>query len=325
MQGSSIENVEASACAASQRGVKSSHARIRHVALHPFSCHQKTERDNGEPAVFFHYYGGFTLIELLVVIAIIAILAAILMPVLSKAKMQGWRAQSGNNIRNLQLGANMYANDNNGYLLPNAPYTPSVPGAKAWIDVSTTAYEEGMGSEEGNTNMGLYTDALLAPFMSDQLGVYKSPADTTPSANGQRIRSYSMNGQMGCCYILNDVTYDNPAIQYCRESDLKFPITPSQAFIFCEENPGTINDGYLEINNQLNAPAFPDVPAAYLGGACAFSFQDAHVEIHKWMTGTLVNATGHNPNLGNGNKNPDWIWFSQHAAADPPGTSPGTP
>src|ERR1700739_1583329 len=81
------------------------------------------------PVVHF----GFTLIELLVVIAIIAILAAILMPVLSKAKMQGWRAQSANNVRNLQIGGNMYANDNNGYLLPNAPYYPSVPGPTAWI------------------------------------------------------------------------------------------------------------------------------------------------------------------------------------------------
>ncbi len=64
---------------------------------------------------------GFTLIELLVVIAIIAILAAMLLPALARAKMQAWRVKSVNNIRQLQLGAIMYANDNNGYLLPNAP------------------------------------------------------------------------------------------------------------------------------------------------------------------------------------------------------------
>jgi prepilin-type N-terminal cleavage/methylation domain-containing protein/prepilin-type processing-associated H-X9-DG protein len=268
---------------------------------------------------------GFTLIELLVVIAIIAILAAMLLPVLAKGKMQAWRAQSASNVRNLQLGALMYANDSNGYLLPNAPFNPPVPGAKAWVDVSSPNYEEGLGSLVGNTNMTIYTDALLAPFLSNQLGVYKSPADTQPSANGQRIRSYSMNGQMGCAYILNQVSFDNPAIQYCKESDLKFPITPSQGFVFCEENPNSINDGYLEIFSQLNNPGFPDVPAAYLGGACAFSFADGHVEIHRWFTGTILSATGHSPNLITGNKNVDWIWLSQHAAANPPATGSSAP
>ena len=111
----------------------------------------------------------------------------------------------------------MYANDNTGYLLPNAPYSPPVPGAKAWVDVSSTAYEEDINSSaQGNTNMTLYTDALLAPFLSNQLGVYKSPGDILPSPNGPRIRSYSMNGQMGCAYILNQVHFDSPAIEYCK-------------------------------------------------------------------------------------------------------------
>lgn len=266
---------------------------------------------------------GFTLVELLVVIAIIAILAAMLLPVLTKARMQAWRAQSANNIRNLQLGAILYANDSNGYLLPNAPYTPPMSGAKAWVDVSSMAYVEGLQTQEGNTNTALYTDALLAPFLSNQLGVYRSPGDTIPSQNGQRIRSYSMNGQMGCVYLVaNKFNDDAGALQYCRESDLKFPITPSQGFVFCEENPNSINDGFLQVSCQPTMPGFPDVPAAYLGGACAFSFADGHVEIHRWFTGTLLNATGHSPNLVTGNQNPDWVWLSQHTAAVASGTSP---
>ena len=134
-------------------------------------------------------------------IAIIAILAAMLLPALAKAKMRAWSIKSVSNIKQLQLGAIMYANDNSGFLLPNAPYGQNLGGGKAWIDVTTMAYVEGPGNLMGNTNTALYTDGLLAPYLANQLGVYKSPADTIPSANGQRIRSYTMNGQMGCVYI----------------------------------------------------------------------------------------------------------------------------
>jgi len=259
---------------------------------------------------------GFTLIELLVVIAIIAVLAAMLLPALARAKMQAWRSESVNNIKQLQLGANMYANDNGGYLLPNAPYNPPSPGSKAWIDVSTMAYVEGLGNLMGNTNTALYTDGLLAPYLGNVMGVYKSPADTMPSANGDRIRSYSMNGQMGCAYIIGKINFDSPAIQYVKESDIKQP-SPSDAFVFCEESPNTINDGYLEINSQPSAPGFPDVPASYLGGSCAFSFADGHAEPHKWVTGVLMNVKGAYPYLTGGAKNVDWQWFAQHATANP--------
>ncbi len=262
-------------------------------------------------------HAAFTLIELLVVIAIIAILAAMLLPALAAAKMRAWSIKSVSNLKQLQLGAMMYANDNNGYLLPNAPYgQQTLTSGKMWIDVSTTAYEEGPDYEMGNTNMALYTDALLAPYLANQLGVYKSPADTIPSKNGQRIRSYSMNGQMGCVYTKTLVDWDSPAIQYVKETDITQP-SPSDAFVFCEENPGSINDGYLQIASQPAQAGFPDVPAAYLGGSCAFSFADGHAQAHKWVTGVLITAKGHYPYLTGGNQNADWLWFSQHAAANP--------
>jgi hypothetical protein len=211
----------------------------------------------------------------------------------------------------------MYAHDNNGVLLPNAPFNPPSPGAKAWVDVSTTAYVEGLANQLGNTNRTLYTSGLLAPYLANQVGVYRSPGDRMPSANGQRIRSYSMNGQMGCVYIIGKINFDKPAIQYVRESQIVNP-GPSSMFVFCEEDPYTINDGFLEIFSQLSAPGFPDVPGAYLDGACAFSFADGHAEIHKWRTGVLTNARGPISYIpGGAVHNEDWVWFTQHAAVNP--------
>jgi hypothetical protein len=221
-----------------------------------------------------------------------------------------------NNIRQLQLGAMMYANDNGGFLLPNAPYGQNLTGSKAWIDVTTMAFVEGLGNQEGNTNTALYTDALLAPYLANQTGVYRSPGDTIPSSNGQRIRSYSMNGQMGCVYTKKLVDYDSPAIQYVKDSDITKPV-PTDAYVFSEDNPYTINDGYMQISSQPSEAGFPDVPAAYLGGDCAFSFADGHAEVHKWVTAVLINAKDHYPYLTGGNQNADWVWFSQHAAANP--------
>jgi prepilin-type N-terminal cleavage/methylation domain-containing protein/prepilin-type processing-associated H-X9-DG protein len=260
---------------------------------------------------------GFTLIELLVVIAIIAILASMLLPALSRAKLKAYAAQCRSNLKQLQLGAMMYKDDNNGYLLPNAPADWGLPGgAKSWVDANGV---EGWAALDGNTNRSLYTSALLAPYLAKQIGVYKCPADIIPSANGPRLRSYSMNGQMGAVYITTH-NLDIGALQYSKESEIIRPV-PTDAFVFADENPDSIQDGYLEIDTFYGN--FPDVPAAYLSGGCGFSFADGHAEIHKWVTSALTSIpvgpprVVHNPQVTGGPKNLDWLWFSQHSAAAP--------
>jgi prepilin-type N-terminal cleavage/methylation domain-containing protein/prepilin-type processing-associated H-X9-DG protein len=260
---------------------------------------------------------GFTLIELLVVIAIIAILAALLLPALARAKMQAWGSQCVSNLKQCQLAAAEYKNDNSGYLVPNSPYSGySEAGASntSWIDCANGQGESYPTASDGNTNLVLYTSGLLAPYVAKQIGVYKCPADQIASANGQRLRTYSMNGQMGAVYMaaahFND---DSPALQYSKESDITHP-APSDAFVFCEENMWSINDGYLEIDSH--GGGFPDVPGAYHNNALGISFADGHAQIHKWLTLTLQDATSHNPRVPGGTANVDWIWFAQHAAAD---------
>ena len=262
---------------------------------------------------------GFTLIELLVVIAIIAILAAMLLPALSRAKMTAQRSKCVNNLKQLELGAIMYTGDNNGYLLPNSPYTPPGIGGpgKGWVD-SDTGVESINTAALGNTNTAIYTSGLLAPFLGNQLGVYKCPGDIFRSPNGDRIRSYSMNGQMGAVYaVLAAFNNDSPALQYVKDTDVRSPV-PTDAFVFCDENAGTIDDGFLQVNTH--SAAFPDEPAAYLGNTCGFSFADGHVETHKWVTAALTapvtGVTTHSPTVPGAIKNADWQWFAAHAAAD---------
>ncbi len=260
---------------------------------------------------------AFTLIELLVVIAIIAILAAMLLPALARAKMQAWGSQCISNLKQCQLAAAEYKVDNNGYLVPNSPYSGYSGAGEAsnsWID-SYTSYEGYPDAMAGNTNILLYQTGLLAPYIAKQTGVYKCPADLTASLNGQRLRTYSMNGQMGAVYMMKlDFNDDSPAYQYSKETDIIHP-SPSDAFVFCGENQYSINDGFLEIESHNGN--FPDVPAAYHDNGLEISFADGHALIHKWQTTTLLKAISHDPQVQFGTANPDWIWFAQHATANP--------
>ena len=148
---------------------------------------------------------GFTLIELLVVIAIIAILAAMLLPALARAKSKAQAVKCVSNLKQLQLGWQLYAGDFNDFMLPNAPLgagssaTDPTRNAMSWCSGAS----EGWGNYDGNTNRFYYSTSILAPFMGGQLEVYRCPADNIPSANGQRLRTYSMNSQMGNVYSYN--------------------------------------------------------------------------------------------------------------------------
>jgi prepilin-type N-terminal cleavage/methylation domain-containing protein/prepilin-type processing-associated H-X9-DG protein len=268
------------------------------------------------PGVSSSENAGFTLIELLVVIAIIAILAAMLLPALGKAKTKAEGIGCINNNKQLQLAWAMYATDNNGKLVlnPGGILSDTNTWATGWLDW-------GAGTPAGaNTNLMYTIGCIFGPYVAKSPGVYKCPADKIPSSIGPRIRSISMNGFVGG--MAENIVYGYTTYRiFLKETSFTQP-GPSKTWIFVDEHPDGINDGLFGMHMPTTsqwprATSWDDVPASYHNNACGFSFADGHAEVHKWVDGpTLAPITKKSPSLGTGRTSPrDNAWMVERTTA----------
>lgn len=243
--------------------------------------------------------GGFSLIELAVVVGIIAILAGLLLPALARSKARSQAIMCMNNYRHLGLAWTMYSGDNNDHLAYNQAPSPATltfapPANPSWVN-NIMDWE----LTPGNTNQNFVNQSILGYYASYTGNIFHCPADHALSQVqiqagwSGRVRSVSMNGMVGDPgnVFQNETNRNNPGYeQFVKESDFR---DPSSIFVFLDEHPDSINDGYFL--NQDNQLEWLDLPASYHNGGGSFSFADGHTEIHRWACASTVR-----PNIAGG-------------------------
>lgn len=207
---------------------------------------------------------AFTLIELLVVIAIIAILAALLLPALSRAKTKAQGIQCVNNQKQFMVAWTLYADDNGDKIVLNHGVGGSVSNSWATGDMQVPT---------DAANQLLITEALLYPYVK-ALGLYKCPG------NKQRgmLRGISMN-------IYMNGNNPNPATGFRIYNKVSTISRPTDRWVMIDEDDSTINDAKFLLRPQLNlvsALTVSDYPATYHGGSGTLGYADGHAQVRSF-------------------------------------------
>ena len=244
---------------------------------------------------------AFTLIELLVVIAIIAIIAAMLLPVLNQAKVRGLMAADLNNFKQLQLAWNMYVSDNSDFLPPNFVNNGGAE-SNSWVvgnaqtDVTTANIENGL-LYQYNRQPKIYQ----CPVSITNIPLQGLPPLGSGLRPGQRVpqtRTCSIEISLGGNFPAESasgpwtVTYGgNPTFKSYQKFSQIQTTRISAKIVFADEAEATLDDGCFGLY-PLESPKINtwwNIPGNRHGRGTVWSFADGHCEYWRWH-GSVVNT-----------------------------------
>jgi prepilin-type N-terminal cleavage/methylation domain-containing protein/prepilin-type processing-associated H-X9-DG protein len=250
---------------------------------------------------------GFTLIELLVVIAIIAILAALLLPALARAKDRAWTLACLSNLKQLEICWHSYAMDYNDLLVPNNSVengstngdAGAIAAGASWCLATPTA---------ANVQNG-----MLFPYNSS-LGIYHCPADhstlTDPSGSTPgplRARSYNLSESVNGypeydSFIFNYIPF------FKKLTQIKGP-NVANCLVFIDENEYTLLDAQFGMPTDYydGTQTWWDMPANRHNRGANLCFADGHAERWRWVVPKVFTDWQDWPQAVPPAEMPDWL------------------